>query len=143
MRIELSRTGDYAVRAVLALAAPEAGLITAADIAARTGIPPAYVPQVMGGLVRAGIVANRRGRAGGYRLAADPAETSLLTVIQAVEGDLRRRTCVLRGGPCGRLGNECSVHGAFARAQSAAIEALEQTSLAEIVTTHDRHPREA
>ena len=79
MRIELSRTGDYAVRAVLALAAPEAGLITAGDIAARTGISPAYVPQVMGGLIRAGIVAmeGNFGLARWYRRAIERKESAL------------------------------------------------------------------
>jgi Rrf2 family protein len=132
MRIELTRTGDYAVRAVLALAAADAGPVTAAVIAERTGVPRAYVPQVMGPLIRAGLVANRRGRAGGYWLTADPRKATLLSVIQAVEGDLRRRTCVLRGGPCGRAGRECSVHDAFARAQAAAIAALGSASIADV-----------
>jgi Rrf2 family transcriptional regulator, iron-sulfur cluster assembly transcription factor len=131
MRIELSRTGDYAVRAVIALAA-DRGLVTAAVIAERTGIPRAYVPQVMGPLIRAGLVANRRGRAGGYCLAGEPSEITLLSVIKAVEGDLRRRTCVLRGGPCGRSDRECSVHDAFARAQMAATEALGNASIADV-----------
>lgn len=132
MRIELTRRGDYAVRAVLVLARPGAGQMTAASLAAATGIPSSYVSQVMGDLVRAGLVSNRRGRAGGYRLAADPREATLLAVIEAVEGDLHGRTCVLRGGPCGRNGSRCSVHDAFARAQAAAIGALGRTLIAEV-----------
>ena len=69
MRLELTRRGDYAVRAMLALARPEALQLTAAALAEATAIPAGYVPQVMGDLVRAGLVANRRGRSGGYRLA--------------------------------------------------------------------------
>lgn len=134
MRVELSRRGDYAVRAILTLARPGAGQMTAAAIAERTAIPPTYVAQVMGDLVRAGLVANRRGRSGGYRLARPAAEVSMLDVIEAVEGDLRRRSCVLRGGPCGRAGTHCAVHGAFAEAQDAAIASLAGASLADVST---------
>ena len=132
MRVELSRRGDYAVRAIVVLSRPGTEQLTAASIAERTAIPASYVPQVMGTLVRAGLVANRRGRAGGYRLARPPSEVSLLAVIEAAEGDLLLRTCILRGGPCGGGGVHCGVHDAFARAQRASIAALAGTSLADV-----------
>jgi Rrf2 family iron-sulfur cluster assembly transcriptional regulator len=131
MRLELTRRGDYGVRAMLALAAPGAGQMTAAQVAGATEIPGSLVAQVMGKLVQAGLVANRRGRGGGYRLAKAPEEISLLDVIQAVEGDPRRRTCVLRGGPCGRDGT-CGVHDAFFRAQDAVLRTLAEVSLGEV-----------
>ena len=71
------------------------------------------------------------GRAGGYRLAKPAASISLLDVIEAVEGDSRRRTCVLRGGPCGVDGH-CDVHDAFFRGQAAMLSALQETSLASL-----------
>jgi Rrf2 family protein len=131
MRLELTRKGDYAVRAMLTLAAPAAGQMTAAQLAHKTDIPPSLVPQVMGALVRAGLVANRRGRNGGYRLVMPPEDVSLLDVIEAVEGDPGRRTCVLRGGPCGRDGT-CGVHDAFFRAQDAVLRTLAGVSLDEV-----------
>jgi Rrf2 family protein len=132
MRVELNRKGDYAVRAMLVLARPGTEQLTSAEIATRTAIPPSYVAQVMGTLVRADLVANRRGRAGGYRLARPPSEINLLSVIEAAEGDLVLRTCILRGGPCGREGVHCEVHEAFARAQDAASESLAGASLADV-----------
>jgi Rrf2 family iron-sulfur cluster assembly transcriptional regulator len=131
MRLELTRRGDYAVRAMLALARPDARQLTGAALAEATAIPSGFVPQVMGDLVRAGLVANRRGRTGGYRLARPPAEVSLLDIVEAVEGDGRRRTCVLRGGPCRRDG-ACDVHDAFFRAQEAVFGTLAGVSLADV-----------
>jgi Rrf2 family protein len=87
----------------------------------------------MGDLVRGGIVANRRGRSGGYRLARRADEVSLLDIIEAVEGDGRARTCVLRGGPCrGQPDGACDVHHAFVKAQEAAFESLASTSVADV-----------
>ena len=102
MRLELTKRGDYAVRAMIALASDGEGLMSARTIAAEMAIPPRFLPQVMADLVRAGLVEGVTGRSGGYRLSAAPSETSLLTIVEAVEGTSRRETCVLRGGPCGR-----------------------------------------
>lgn len=131
MRLELTRRGDYAVRAMLALARPGTHQLTAGALADATAIPAGYVPQVMGDLVRAGLVANRRGRSGGYRLARPPEGVSLLEIVEAVEGDGRRKTCVLRGGACRRDG-ACDVHDAFFRAQEAVFGTLAGVTLADV-----------
>jgi Rrf2 family iron-sulfur cluster assembly transcriptional regulator len=83
--------------------------------------------------VRAGLVANRRGRRGGYSVAQEPTDVSLLAIVEAVEGESRRRTCVMRGGPCGGRGAVCDVHHAFAGAQEAANAELAGVTLAEVV----------
>ena len=51
MRIELTKRGDYAVRAMLALArAPEGGVVSARRIADAMDIPVRFLPQVLGDL---------------------------------------------------------------------------------------------
>jgi DNA-binding IscR family transcriptional regulator len=61
-------------------------------------------------------------------------EVTLLAVVEAVEGDGRRRTCVLRGGPCrGDARGPCDVHDAFYQAQEAVFSSLESVSLADLV----------
>jgi Rrf2 family protein len=132
MRLELTRRGDYAVRAMLALAdVPDGGWLSVRAIAEAMEIPRPFLPQVMQDLVRAGLVEPRIGRTGGYRLARPARRIALLEVIESVEGDSRRRTCVLRGGPCGTDGH-CRVHDAFFAAQAALLERLSETSLADL-----------
>ena len=132
MRLELTRRGDYAVRAMLALARQPAGeLMSARRIAEEMEIPVRFLPQVMSDLGRAGLVEATTGRSGGYRLARPPAEISLLEVVEAVEGDSRRRTCVLRGGPCGADGH-CDVHDVFFAAQDAMLGTLSAADLASL-----------
>ena len=132
MRLELTKRGDYAVRAMLTLARPGTGQLTAAALADATAIPRNYVAQVMGDLVRASLVANRRGRRGGYTLARPASDVTLLAIVEAVEGESRRRTCVMRGGPCGRDGVVCAVHDAFATAQERANVTLGSVTLADV-----------
>ena len=124
MRLELTRRADYAIRTSICLAHEGRGrLVPAPDIARRMDVPPRFLPQIMQDLVRAGLVEATAGRGGGYRLARAPGEVSLLEVIEAVEGDVRRRTCVLRASACS-AGQPCGVHDLFAEAQDAMLERL-------------------
>lgn len=132
MRLELTRRGDYAVRAMLALASdPSDGPLSARRIAARMEIPPRFLPQVMSDLAAAGLVEGTPGRAGGYRLSRSPARISLIEVIEAVEGDSRRQTCALRGGPCGVDGT-CAIHDVFSAAQEALLREFAEATLADL-----------
>ncbi len=127
--MELTKRGDYAVRAMIALArVPDGRLLSVRRIAEEMSIPVRFLPQVMGDLVGAGLVEATTGRAGGYRLARPAGAISILDVVEAVEGDSRRRTCVLRGGPCG-LDGHCDVHDVFFAAQDAMLGLLAAASL--------------
>lgn len=129
MRLELTRAGDYAVRAMLALAEADGGSwLSTARISAAMAIPPAFLPRVMRDLVRAGLIEARTGRVGGYRLARDAAAISLMDVIKALEPEDETPRCVLRGIPCGSDGR-CAVHDAFSAARSAMTDRLAGATL--------------
>lgn len=133
MRLELTRRADYAVRAMLALARlPSGGQRSAPWIAERMRIPPRFLPHIMADLVRAGLLTATAGRSGGYRLARSIDDISILEIIEATEGDSRRRTCILRGIPCGP-DDPCDIHDVFADAQEELLARLSGASLAEIV----------
>ncbi len=133
MRLELTKRADYAIRAVLALArTPADERRSVRQVAADQRIPARFLPQVMGDLARAGLVEGTVGRSGGYRLARPSTDISLLDVVEAVEGDSRRRSCVLRGGPCA-LDGVCDVHLVFAAAQADVIGRLRATTLSEAI----------
>jgi Rrf2 family protein len=129
MRLELTRRGDYAVRAMLLLARTDQDLLPSDRIAEAMSIPARFMRAVMRDLHQAGLVEAVTGRAGGYRLARLPERISLLDVVEAIEGDSRRQTCVLRGAPCGRDGF-CDLHAVFFDAQEALLARFADVSLA-------------
>lgn len=129
MRLELTRRGDYAIRAMLHLARTDTPALSAPAIGAATDIPARFVGQVMGDLARAGLVSARIGRRGGYELARPAADISLLQIVEAVEGDTRRKTCVLSEDACA-YERACDVHEFFAAAQNALISRLSESTLA-------------
>jgi DNA-binding IscR family transcriptional regulator len=74
------------------------------------------------------LVHARLGRHGGYWLPPQGGTTSILAIVEAVEGDARRQRCVLSSTQCDAT-NRCHVHDIFARAQQALINRLAETSL--------------
>jgi Rrf2 family iron-sulfur cluster assembly transcriptional regulator len=151
MRVILSLRGDYAVRAMLALAEHErrhaeasageasageaAPRLSAGRIASQMRIPQRFVAHVLADLVRARLVIGSTGRNGGYRLTQPPVEVDLLQIVDAAEArDLPAR-CVLRGIPCDPSGR-CAVHDAFSDAGAALRAELARTTLASLVGDH-------
>src|SRR5438270_12733548 len=78
---------DYGARAMIDLALHVGdGPVQSADIAARQGIPEAYLEQLLTSLRKAGLVRSTRGPHGGHELTRPPADVTLRDVVTALEG---------------------------------------------------------
>ena len=133
MRLELTKRADYAIRTVLAIArAADGERISVRRVAAEQKVPDQFLPHVMRDLVRAGLVTGTVGRSGGYELARPASGITMLDIVEAIEGDSRRRTCVLRGGPCA-VDGVCDVHAVFAAAHDDVLRRLRFTTVSEVI----------
>lgn len=87
--MRVSQRLDYAMRAMVLLAAQPPGAFTAAgDVAERLGLPRRFVEQQITELARAGVVECRRGASGGCRLMRPAAEITALDVVNALHGEV-------------------------------------------------------
>jgi Rrf2 family protein len=84
----ISARVDYAVRAMLTLAASDGTPIRAEDLAAAQALPVRFLQNILNDLVRAGLVASQRGAEGGYRLARPARSITVADVIRPLEGPL-------------------------------------------------------
>lgn len=91
----ISQTAEYALRAVVHLAAHADRPQTGRQIAQGTRVPLGYLSKVLQSLGRAGFVNAQRGRGGGFVLTRPASEISVLQVINAVDPFQRIRTCPL------------------------------------------------
>ncbi|HEU5077657.1 MAG TPA: Rrf2 family transcriptional regulator [Opitutaceae bacterium] len=91
----ISRTSEYALRAVIWLIQEPTLSQTTRQIAEGTRTPPDYVSKVLQALARAGIVRSQRGLGGGFQLAVDPTQITVLEVINAIDPLERIHTCPL------------------------------------------------
>lgn len=138
MRIALGRRGDYSVRAMLDLSRHHGqGRRKSREIAASMELPRKYLSQILGTLIRQGLVVSAAGPDGGYSLARSPSEISLLEVIEVAEGPLQAVECALNGGPCD-WGQVCPLHETWAQGQEALIKEFAGTSFADLAAIDAR-----
>ena len=84
----VSARTDYAVRAMLAVAAEHPHLVKAATLAAAQDIPLSFLQGILLDLRRAGLLHSHRGVEGGYALARPAEDISVGDVVRAVGGAL-------------------------------------------------------
>ena len=94
--MRISAKADYAVRAVVELAAcTDEKPVKAERIATAQEIPLNFLENILGELRHSGIVRSHRGADGGFRLGRPAEQLTIADVIRAVEGPLAS----VRGGP--------------------------------------------
>ena len=131
--MEISAKSDYAVRALLALAAQEPNLVKIDVIVGEQQLPRKFVEAILGDLRRAGIVRSMRGADGGYALARPATEISIGAVIRAVDGPLAE----VRGlRPDEMLYSGLSEHvpGLWVAVRASLRKVLDETTLAQLLS---------
>ena len=109
----LPQTAEYAMRAVLHIAAFEQGRSVRVDETADAlGIPRNYLSKTLHQLARAGILTSARGPLGGFRLAIAADELTLARIVSPFVVSTERR-CLLGQGLCGES-PRCAVHERWA-----------------------------
>ena len=86
--MRVSAKADYALRAVIELAASADGPVKGEKIAQAQEIPLKFLENILGDLRHAGIVRSQRGVEGGYWLARPAEELTVAEVVRAVEGPI-------------------------------------------------------
>ena len=86
--MNISTRCEYAARALVELACHEndEAPIPAARIAAQRDIPDKFLVHILLQLKRAGLVRSVRGNQGGYLLARNAAQITMLDIVQAIDG---------------------------------------------------------
>jgi len=86
--MRISAKADYAIRALVELAADTGRPLSCEAIAASQDIPYRFLKSVLSDLRHVGLVRSQRGCEGGYWLGRDPAAITLADAVVAVDGSL-------------------------------------------------------
>ena len=137
--MQLSSKGRYAVMAMADLAHEgcQSGVsqpITLALICERQAISLSFLEQIFMKLRRAGLVNSSRGPGGGYVLAKEASDISILEIMEAVEEPVQMTRCSLSDvGGC-VSGHRCLTHGLWQDLGTHIKDFLDQTTLSHVVT---------
>jgi Rrf2 family protein len=86
--VHITAKAEYAMRALLTLAAEDGGPLTADKLAGAQSLPVKFLENILVDLRRGGLVRSQRGAEGGYRLARPAAQISAADVLRLVDGPL-------------------------------------------------------
>jgi Rrf2 family protein len=130
--MRISAKADYAVRAVIELAAaPEGASLSAREIAAAQDIPQNFLENILAELRRGGIVHTHRGPGGGSSLARPAESITVGEILRAIEGPL----AAVRDLPPEELAYEGTARdlpAVWRRVQSCLHEVLDAVTVAEL-----------
>lgn len=129
----ITRATEYAIRTVIYLAQqPRNEVVLKKDICRTQGVTPAFLTKILQPLIKSGIVSSQRGVGGGFLLARDPGQITLLDIFQAQEGKLKLNHCLIDSDFCDR-DVFCVAHEVWDEAQTAMSSVLIRHSIADIV----------
>lgn len=128
----LSKTAEYALRAVALLANQPGRPALADQLAEKTLIPRRYLNRVLQDLVAVGLLRSRPGRGGGFELTKAAVDVSILDVVNAVSPLERIRQCPLGLATHTSL---CPLHAELDRAYAATEKAFAGVTMAEVLAS--------
>ena len=132
--MRLTRAGEYAIRCVLYLSAKGEGMLTSKkEIASKCGIPPQFLSKIAQELQKARIIEIRQGPRGGFILAQNPEELTLLNVVEAIIGEIYLNDCVARPNQC-TASPKCPVHRVWNKAREQLRNTLNSVTFKELAS---------
>ncbi len=127
--MQITRAGEYGVLGLMNLARRAPGeMAMIEEVSRMEKIPGSFLAKIFQHLVKAGLVRSNRGAHGGFALARNPAQITVLEIIEAIEGKIIFQRCKLDKPDCQHVGG-CAVCGLFEQAQDGVKEVLARTSL--------------
>lgn len=131
--MQLNIKTDYAMRITVYLAEIR-DIANASELSQSLGIPRTYVPKVLKGLLDFGIIASREGIGGGYYLAKEPQEITLLDIYICCEPTTKISRCLEEDKYCPRQSSgECPVMLYYIELQEEIRDKLQKKTIKEFL----------
>lgn len=132
--MSVSQKCQYAVRALLELSKRHGkGPVRSGEIAARQGIPPRFLENILNEMKTSGLVESRRGAQGGFLLACRPEQLTVGRVIRLIDGPLDPVRCTKEGSKVDcRLRDCCSLLELWQQAKTALEAVYDRATFADL-----------
>ena len=125
----LSHTSQYAIQSLVYIALHgDEGPLLSREIAARLGVPSAYLAKILQSLCKGGLLISHRGRLGGFSLSESPDKMSLMRVINITEGAGFTKECLLGLKVCSDE-TACPMHPIWKPIKERILQMMESQNL--------------
>ncbi len=130
--MQITREGDYGIRSVLYLSRqPFKKISFVHEISDEYKIPRSFLAKILQKLVRAKLVRSYRGVKGGFSLARQARDITMLDVVEAIEGKLCINLCLQDKKKCG-FSKQCPVSPVWATVQTKLADMLRKMNFEEL-----------
>ena len=131
--MQLKNSTDYAIRIVCYLAAQER-MVSTSELSRKLNVSANYVPKIAKKLKDAKIVNACEGINGGYMLAKQPENISLMDIISCVEEAMAINRCLEEVRFCPRiLEDTCKIHKILLSLQNTYNNKLESVKVSDVI----------
>ena len=129
MTVFFSKKCEYALQAILLMAASESDCVCPAEeISNKLNIPKEFISKILQSLTESGLIESKKGKAGGFKLAKHPSKIKLIDIVEAVDGLDSFNGCVLGFPNCSDK-NPCPVHDEWGELRTKAYDMLSSETL--------------
>jgi Rrf2 family protein len=131
----LSNTSKYAIRATIYLAAhiTDQEKIGIKRISEDLGIPTPFLGKILQALARNKILSSTKGPNGGFGLCKNPAEITLLEIIETIDNSDFLHLCLISSKKCSDTKVKCCLHNNYSRLRDEYREMLKAETIENLV----------
>lgn len=137
--MDITRRCDYALRILRAAYRSGDAYVSVSDVSDREDIPYAFARSIQHDLVKGGLIKTIRGARGGLALACDPDSTTLLQVLEAVQGPVTVSLCAIDPDFCKRQAS-CSYNKLWQGADRLLNQYFSSITLSDLMELGTDHP---
>ena len=133
--MRITQEADYALRIVYLLA-KEGDVLDSGAIAEAAGVTERFTVKILRKLTQSGVIASKKGAAGGYRLNVEPEDITMRRIVEIIDGPIEISKCLDGDYECSRVGNDkrnCTFHLIFAKINQTLAEKLDAVTLASVI----------
>lgn len=140
--LRISDAANFAIHAMVLIAqANGRRRMSVLELAGILDVSEAHLGKVLQRLTRQGFLLSRRGPGGGFELAREPHDVTLLDVVSAIDGPLTAGPCLLGRPLC--VGKRCAMLGVLEKVHKLVFDHLEGTRLSDVVEQDLHHLAES
>ena len=128
----LSRSTDYAIRALVYMAKDEDRVVSTADLDRDLKLPRPFMRKTLQLLQKAGYLSSIKGNKGGFHLEVDPEKVRLIDLMTIFQGPMSFGDCLFKKKLCNCAGS-CPLRKEIKAMESMVLGHLNNVSLADLI----------
>ncbi len=133
--MRFTKAEEYGLFGVYCLAQKNRSVVTPlSEISEEEGIPETFLSKIFQSLSKAGLVRSHRGVRGGFSLARDPSEITVIEVLEIIQGPYHLLKCTKDNEACQKYkGDFCALRELVRMAEQKLVSVFNDHTIADLV----------